>query len=269
MASGFPVPLQVLSGLAGETAKAGTGLFEGQAEGIERSAALRDRDLQSRLRVLDAILKGKQIQQADIPQESIHGGNIYRFDPRTGRMMFVGPAAPAPLNPLQQADLEAKQREAQEGQIRLGIINKIQSGQSLTPFEQSYARAAGLLEKARSPVHVAPGGALVDPQTGQSVFERPQKPERPVSVAPGGTLIDPTTGKSIYHAPFKPSTALTPRETVEESFQPVKPGTDDFKALNDSLPRVLQNDFPGFQPPTGTIVTLKSGKRVKIGRAHV
>lgn len=57
------------------------------------------------------------------------------------------------------------------------------------------------------PVSVAPGGTLVNPRTGETMFSapnKPDKPERPITVAPGGTVLDPTTGKPIFTAPERP-----------------------------------------------------------------
>lgn len=59
------------------------------------------------------------------------------------------------------------------------------------------------------PMSVAPGGSLVDPHTGRTVFTAPNKPERPISVTPGSSLVDPATGQPLYTAPSKPDTTST------------------------------------------------------------
>lgn len=51
------------------------------------------------------------------------------------------------------------------------------------------------------PVSLSPGGALVDPQTGRVIAERPQSEPRPVAVAPGSALVDPQTGRVIMQRP--------------------------------------------------------------------
>ena len=52
------------------------------------------------------------------------------------------------------------------------------------------------------PVTVAPGGSLVNPETGEAVF---QAPERPVSVSPGASLVRPDTGQIVTTAPESPA----------------------------------------------------------------
>lgn len=57
---------------------------------------------------------------------------------------------------------------------------------------------------------VSIGGALVNPQTGQPVY---QAPREPMTVNPGQFVIDPQTGRSIFEAPAEPGyNVLSPQE---------------------------------------------------------
>ena len=98
--------------------------------------------------------------------------------------------------------------QTQEEETRRGGLYAAGTRRGATPEARGAAVASGLtLPQPPHPMGVAEGGAIVDPVTGQVIFQRPAKPEKPhgpMGVAPGGRVIDPPTGKVIYTAPDRP-----------------------------------------------------------------
>lgn len=74
---------------------------------------------------------------------------------------------------------------------------------AITSAKSDAAAKATAEAAANKPVSVSPGGTLVNPSTGKTVFG---SPSNPVSVAPGSNLVDPKTGKIIYSSPVASQT---------------------------------------------------------------
>lgn len=74
------------------------------------------------------------------------------------------------------------------------------------------------VQKPVAPVAVSEGQTLVDPRTGQVVFQGAAKPRAPVSVAEGGTLVNPDTGQVVYRGPVggKQEQEIAARERIAD-----------------------------------------------------
>lgn len=80
------------------------------------------------------------------------------------------------------------------------------------------------------PRRMVVSGRIIDPDSGQVIYEPPAKPEapqHPVSVAPGGRLVDPTTGKVVFAAPERPD-------------RPERPGAPQIFFDAEGKPRAVQ-----------------------------
>lgn len=61
--------------------------------------------------------------------------------------------------------------------------------------------------KPASPVALSPGQRLVNPTSGEAIYEapeRPEKPQGPMILSPGAALIDPTQGRIMLKNPTAP-----------------------------------------------------------------
>jgi hypothetical protein len=69
--------------------------------------------------------------------------------------------------------------------------------------QQRGAAEIGFATPEAEPTPVNVGGRLVDPRTGQVIYEPPVETETPdyMTVSPGATVFDPVTGKALYTAP--------------------------------------------------------------------
>ena len=96
---------------------------------------------------------------------------------------------------------DAQLKQVGMDQVKAAISIKAMRGEVLTEDEKALV---GI--RPERPSSVAPGGSLVDPQTGIPIYTNPNRPEsnRPISVAPGGVAIDPQTGIPIYTSPNRP-----------------------------------------------------------------
>ena len=71
----------------------------------------------------------------------------------------------------------------------------------------------------RSPIAVSPGQTVISPETGQPLFEAPDRPapapspRNPLLVSPGQTVYDPTGG-ALYTAPTKPEPPKEPDKPI-------------------------------------------------------
>lgn len=111
--------------------------------------------------------------------------------------------------------------------------------------------AAGTVEpvgvsKPASPVTVGEGQTLVDPRTGQVIFQGQAKEKSPVSVPEGGTLVNPQTGEPVYQAPVggKAKGEIAAREQIadQQGFQ----GEDrKFYIANGRLPTSTEKTTEG------------------------
>lgn len=110
-----------------------------------------------------------------------------------------------------QAAQQARQAELAASQAALGF----EEADIAREEARANAQAAGI-----KPIEI--GGSLValNPSTGQYevVYQAPPSSDamKPLGVSPGETIIDPTTGQVIYQAPFKPEDAPSAPATVQE-----------------------------------------------------
>jgi hypothetical protein len=105
-------PLGILAGLAGIGANAASGTAAGMAEGEDLKRKLASQQSLDQLRVLDAMLKGQQLQAGATPKDELHEGIMYRRDPRTGQLTPVAAAPQRPPTDLQTAQTEAARARA-------------------------------------------------------------------------------------------------------------------------------------------------------------
>jgi len=120
----------------------------------------------------------------------------------------------------QQQQQNVQRLQAESGTIQTGI-NIQKELANLGPQQQQLPEAikTDILRRflfpqdfAPDPVKISPGQTLVDPRTGDVIFQSPfdQAQQKPFSVAPGSTVFDPSTGQPIFTAPsqLKPPTEL-------------------------------------------------------------
>lgn len=161
---------------------------------------------------------GAQVAQADMPAQ--------------GAAEAQGFAIPGGMQPASKGniDVQALKGLIQAGgaarQLGLQLFQQAQTGRNfgfLTGPDGAIYRTdprSGSLErltdptKTQTPVTVSEGQTLVDPRTGQVIFQGREKERNPVSVGEGQSLVDPRTGQVVYQgqAGDKASREMAARE---------------------------------------------------------
>ena len=201
-------------------------------QGLQQSAAISEQEKHS-----EAISKLFSGEAPPPPQEIIRV-----FGPEKGIDVIKGLSAISPKLPADAykdrmervrdaargvAALPPEQQQAGWGIAVRGLVNaKVVTPEEVPEFSPEmvtqFANYGEKPKEKKGPISVAPGSALVDPETGKPVYEAPAAPKSPVSVSPGGTLVDPTTGKVVYNAPAAPKDPkLVQVDTVGADGKPV------------------------------------------------
>lgn len=253
-------PLAILAGLTTVGAGAATGAMEGDIAGEGLRRRFQSEDVQNQLRMLESIRKGQEIQQAQTPEEVIHGGIKYRRDPRTGSLTSLGPVEQPAMNPLQQSTIDLHRAQTQNvGQpapldAKTGAAleewrkNPANQGKSLMDFHKEFTTATH--PQAASHLNI---GRITDAQG--NVRER--------IIGPDGTVIAERNLGQIG----KPMRSATDRETTSTTERLVPraliTNPDTMTELRAAVPTLVAElgKLPGFSAP-GPTVTLPTGQKV-------
>lgn len=127
---------------------------------------------------------------------------------------------------------------------------------------------------ASKPVNVAPGGTLVDPTTGKTIFTAPNAPEKGVSLAAGDKLVDPTTGKVLAFNPKATGGAgggsgnLSDGTSVTVAAQAVLNNPDALKTYSTKDQTAIQDSLlaAGVDPSKFLIADLNSAQRTQLSK---
>ena len=176
--------MESLGGISGsaaaETAKA-------KQEYAARIAAIQDQA------TLQPFLTGRQLQAS---------GQL------TNQLEALSASTEAQTMPLQQrlAALQAqRQAEQKRRETELGFAQK--------DVEREDARRQAEAEGMK-PIEV--GGRLINPRTGEVIYEAPAEAEKPMTLAPGQTVWDRATGRVLFTAPERPSETGGGVPTIKE-----------------------------------------------------
>jgi hypothetical protein len=134
--------------------------------------------------------------------------------PAQGAAQAQGFAIPQGMQPANRQNVDVQQLKGliQAGgearKLGLALFQQAQTGKNfgfMTGQDGAIYRTndrTGALERVteamKPPVAVSEGQALVDPRTGQVIYQGKEKERAPVSVGEGQSLVDPRTGKIVY-----------------------------------------------------------------------
>jgi hypothetical protein len=157
---------------------------------------------------------GAQAQPQERVQMAQAQGGPQADVPAQGAAQAQGFAIPQGMQPASRQNIDVQQLKGliQAGgearKLGLALFQQAQTGKNfgfMTGQDGAIYRTndrTGALERVteamKPPVAVSEGQALVDPRTGQVIYQGKEKERAPVSVGEGQSLVDPRTGKIVY-----------------------------------------------------------------------
>jgi len=154
--------------------------------------------------------------------------------PAQGGAEAQGFAVPGGAQPVNRQNIDVQQLKwliqagGEARKLGLALFQQAQTGKNfgfMTGQDGAIYRTndrTGALERVteamKPPVAVSEGQALVDPRTGQVIYQGKEKERAPVNVGEGQSLIDPRTGKVVYQGPVggKQQQEIAARERIAD-----------------------------------------------------
>lgn len=233
----MPNPLAILGALSTVGAQGARGALEGSFEGQEVQRKRMREDEQNRIRALEAILKGQEIQRGNQPTYAVQGG----------RMITQPPFGPPSVTELPETGPEKSLRLEREATTAWRQKQAAGGGKGPTEAEAKGAIITEYMQRLQTEGPLKAQEWLKQTLAAIHAAESKEAASAGFTLAPGARRYD-ESGKIIAEAPAKPRGGLTDRTTTTTGFRiiPGKEITDltELGQLRTALPQII-NEIAG------------------------
>lgn len=188
----------------------GQGLVQGMQQAQDRQLQMQQLKLQQDLAKFQQKHMETQDALAQMQLQSLQKKIEAETRLPSQQAALLGPEA-APLGPGEQGPMPGAPPEIDRRKLASFLLAAQQAGQDpeqvLSLMSMADPRIQAIHESLKPEAFekLGEGEQLVSTRTKQPVATGLAKKEKPISVAPGGTLVDPSTGQSVFNAPPAPA----------------------------------------------------------------